>query len=276
MNEPVSIFVSILEALISPKIAIKYLITIVVLLFFWDNLELFLIKKDLSENYITLVVLTISAIIGLFVGHVISWIYGFLLTKHKESKKKALALKMVEEKAAKEIERKERENTEILEKIKVSIDHLPAEQRETLWMLTTLNTTLNVTEENNAVLLDNKYIQKISLVGRNRYLVKLNPAISNFLEVTLSDYKKTKIEDFFNNEAYPDAKLSLLEITDDIEIPVAHEILRSIMDSYSCINCEQQEHGYYVWFDRFMLEAFQSQTGKSYQDEVYISDDMVY
>lgn len=271
MSEMLSSVISFANNLISPKAIIKYLSIAGLLVVSWVYIQPLLLQLGIPTEQISLITLLIGVGLGSFLGLTISWIHSFFWGRYQQKKEEQLDLQIKEGERA-------RHNAKVVDMLKDSIGYLPFHQKITLRMLTiTDGRVLDTRDENNAALIRNHYVHKISEVGRTEVLVRINPVVYDIVKLDFDEYKKEKIESFFKFNENAEEILSLLECgnAESVE-PVSSSILDSLSSYSECIKREKfHDGGYTLSFDAFILDAVAEKTGKSYQDEVYISIDRI-
>lgn len=266
MSEMLSNVISFANNLVSPKAVIKYLSIAGLLVVSWVYIQPFLSQLGIPVEQISLIVLLIGVGLGSLLGLTISWIYSFFWDKHQQKKEEALDLQAKND-------AREKHNAKVVDMLKESIGYLPFHQKITLRMLTvTDKRILDTKDENNAALIRNYYVHKISEVGRNEVLVKINPVVYDVIKSDLDEYKKETVENFFKFNEHAEEILSLLECSNAESVePVSLSILSSVSNYSECIRRESyHDNSCVLSFDIFMLDMVEEKTGKSYQDEVHI------
>lgn len=246
------------------------------LLISWEYLEPIISETQISKEQLSIVILLLGVGCGSLVGQVISWAIESLWRKYESNKEAELKLKMELEEV--EYARKKDEEKEklLLEKIQSSFEYLHFGQKETLRKLTLRNETLDMSESNNSALEKNGYIQRLVHVRVTDYLTQISPLISDFVKKQWAAEKELKVREFLEYNENAKQLLELLEEKNqDNEVTVDRSILDSTSRYTGCIRGDDDDRkdstGYWLWFDDYLLEEFEKQTGKSYIDEVFIS-----
>lgn len=278
MSETATTIINLLSALTSPKAAVKYISVAVFIVVSWSYFsELAKIFGTPDEN-IGIVVLLAGVGLGSIVGQIISWI-GEWIWKSISSvlDSKRLAEQAVKEKSEDDL-RIAKENEAILKKYTKSFGHLDWEQKEKLRELTLRDLTLEFSHLGFKSLLENKYIKVVSQISNKKYLVTLNPILT---ESTKSTWKK-EIEDHVDEyffEMTPE-KHRILELMEDREADdestIDFDIKSILRPYYSCIRKEaEEENGFWLCFRSHYLDEFSKRTGKEYQDEIWIDKNRI-
>ncbi|SBT60915.1 Uncharacterised protein [Plesiomonas shigelloides] len=276
MSETAGTIIKLLAALTSPKACVKYITVAVTLLISWKYLEPVISETQISKEQLSIVLLLLGVGCGSLVGQAISWAAEFLWKKHKSKKEAALKQEMELEEAKRERIEKEQNEKLLLTKIQSSFEHLHFEQKSTLRKLTLKNETLDMSESNNSALEKNGYIQRLVHVRVTDYLTQINPLISDFIKEQWSAEKESKVKSFLEYNYHAEKLLELLEENNQVnDFLVDKEVLKSTSRYSECIRGQYDDRenstGYWLWFEDYLLEAFEKKTGKSYVDEAFIS-----
>lgn len=276
MSETAGTIIKLLAALTSPKACVKYITVAVTLLISWKYLEPVISETKISAEQLSIVLLLLGVGCGSLVGQVISWSIETLWKQHKSKKETALNLRMELEEAELQRIKDEEKQKRMLEKIQSSFEHLHFEQKATLRKLTLKNETLDMSEQNNSALEKNGYIQRLVHVRVTEHLTQINPLISDFVKKQWAAEKELKVKEFLQYNEHAEKLLELLEEKNqDKALPVDKGIFASTSRYSGCIQGDDDDKenstGYWLWFEDYLLEEFEKQTGKSYLDEVFIS-----
>ncbi|MCL6416906.1 hypothetical protein MIB92_14690 [Aestuariirhabdus sp. Z084] len=276
MSETAGTIIKLLAALTSPKACVKYITVAVTLLISWKYLEPIISETQISKEQLSIILLLLGVGCGSLVGQVISWSIEYLWKLHKSKKEADLNQKLELEKA--EIQRIEEEEKQkrLLKKIQSSFEHLHFEQKATLRKLTLKNETLNMSDLSNSALEENGYVQRLVHVRVSNYLTQINPLISDFVKKQWAAEKELKVKEFLQYNEHAEKLLELLEEKNrGKELSVEKEVLASTSRYSGCVQGDDDDRedstGYWLWFEDYLLEEFEKQTGKSYIDEVFIS-----
>lgn len=275
MSETAGTIIKLLAALTSPKACVKYITVAVTLLISWKHLEPVISETQITTEQLSIVLLLLGVGCGSLIGQVISWSIETLWKQHKSKKETAFTLKMELEEAELQRIKDEEKQKRLLEKIQSSFEHLHFEQKATLRKLTLKNETLDISESNNSALEENGYIQRLVHVRVSDYLTQINPLISDFVKKQWAAEKELKVKGFLQYSEHAEKLLELLEEQNqDKALSVDKSILASTSRYSGCIQGDDDDRknstGYWLWFDNYLLEEFEKQTGKSYLDEVFI------
>lgn len=274
MSETAGTIIKILSALTSPKACVKYITVAAVLLFLWKYLEPLISETNISREQLSIIILLLGVGAGSLLGQVISWGIGYVWEKHESKRNDALIQKKVlEETRQKQVE-KESENALLLKKIQSSFEHLHLEQKKTLRKLTLGDKTIDISESDNLALQKNGYIQTLVHVSDSDYLTQINPSIREFVQNQWAEEKESKVKNFLEHNDNAMQLLDLLEDNEENEAPIAKELLDTASRYSECIRGDNDEtedrKGYWLWFEEYLLDEFERQTGRSYVDEVFI------
>lgn len=263
---------SIANAFISLKAAVRYLSIAVLLVVSWVYIYPLLSNLGIPTEQVSIITILIGIGLGSLVGLSISFTYDFLSNKYNKYNKKKSDLKRQENEERRYKEEQEIRNSIIAEKLESSIDYLSLEDRENLYLLTQTATTIDYREYDDNVLLDNEYVQIISRIDGLRVLVKINQAVFDVVKAHFEEYKKSKVESFLRSNENAEYILDILDITNSESVtPVNIDVIQSF-SGFSChIRSEfHPESGYFLNFQRFMFEAFEEQTGRKYSEDFFI------
>lgn len=276
MSETAGTIIKLLAALTSPKACVKYITVAVTLLISWKYLEPVISETQISKEQLSIVLLLLGVGCGSLVGQVISWSIETLWKQHKSKKEAALNLKMELEEAKLQRSKEEEKQKRLLEKIQTSFEHLPFDQKATLRKLTLKDEVLDMSESSNSALERNGYIKRLVHVRVTDYLTQINPLISDFVKKQWNAEKELKVKELLQHNEHAEKLLELLEEKNQGNaLPVDKGILVSTSPYSGCVRGDDDDRenstGYWLWFEDYLLEEFEKQTGKSYLDEVFIS-----
>lgn len=276
MSETAGTIIKLLAALTSPKACIKYITVALTLLISWKYLEPVISETKISIEQLSVVLLLIGVGCGSLVGQAISWAAEFLWKKYTSKKEAALKKEMELESAERKLVETEEKQRLILKNIQSSFEHLHSEQKTTLRKLTLKNETLDISELNNSALEKNGYIQKLVHVRVANYLTQINPVVNNFVKEQWAAEKELKVKSFIKYNDYAEKLLELFEEDNqDKDFHVDKEILKGTSRYSGCVRGQDDDRenskGYWLWFEDYLLEEFEKNTGKSYVDEAFIS-----
>lgn len=280
MSETAGTIIKLLAALTSPKTCAKYITVALSLFLSWKYLEPAITETKVSKEQLSIIILLFGVGIGSIVGHFVSLGFGVIWSKHEANKNEKLQAKELEGKKEEERIKKEKEKLLILAKIKKSFEHLHYEQKNTLRELTLGNKTLDISKSNNSALKENDYIQILVHVRVADYLVQINPIIIDFIKTQWGAEKESKVKGFIAHNEHANVLLNLLdENNQENEVMVYQGVLKGLTEYSECIRGVEDDRkdneGYWVFFEDYLLEEFEKQTGKSYIDEVFIPNERI-
>lgn len=272
MSDIGSTFFTIANALVSPKAITKFLSIAFSLILTWKYISPELSELGIPVEHFSFIILLIGIGLGTLLGIIIYWICESLFDIYKKKQKVKLDIGRRELEKKRNEEEWEIRNVKLATKLEASIDYLGIDDKEILYLLSQTNTTIKHREYNESVLLDNEYIQIISRVDEARVLVKLNPALLDVVRVNFEHYKRTEVELFFKSQKNAEYFLELLDVNNSEETtPVHFDVLKDLSANFGQINGTYQLGiGFFLSFNRFMLEAFEENTEKKYSEELLI------
>ena len=280
MSETTGTIIKLLAALTSPKACVKYITVAAVLFISWKYLEPFISTTKISKEQLSIIILFLGVGVGSLIGQGVSWGACTIWSKYELRKNTALNLKQKKEAADKKRIEKERSDSLLLAKIQKSFEHLHFEQKGTLRKLTLQNEKLDISDSGNSALDKNGYIQLLVHVMGTDYLAQINPIISKFIKDQWVEEVELKVKEFLENNEYAKVLLELLdENNQEAEFPVSKEVLKSTFAYSQCIRGDVDEgensEGYWIWFEDYMLDEFEKQTGKTFVDETFIPQERI-
>ena len=218
--------------------------------------------------------------VGALFGQAISYAVESLWKKYESGKEKKLKLKAELEEENVERARRAEQDRLLLENIKSSFDYLHFEQKQTLRELTLKNETLDMSDLSNYALEKNGFIQKLVNVRSTDHLTRINPIINDFVKRQWSEEKEEKVKIFLEHNEDAETLLDLLdENNEESNSPVHKSVLDSTARFTDCVQGMAGDNGsntgYWLWLEQFLFEEFEKQTGKSYVDEIFISQDRI-
>lgn len=277
MSDIGSTFFTMANALVSPKAIIKFLSIAFSLILTWLYISPLLSELAIPVEYFSFIVLLIGMGLGSLLGIIISWICEFLLKKYKKKKKKELDFQRRELERTQDEEEQRFRDIATATKLEASIDYLGVNEKETLYMLSQKNITIEHREYYDSVLLDNDYIQTISRIDSSKVLVKLNTALLNIVQTHFENYKKREVESFLKSHENAEYLLDLLDVNNSEAttlIPINALKGLSLISNHISVAYLMGE-GYRLSFGTFMCEAFEESTGRKYSDELFIPSNRI-
>ena len=248
--------------------------------FSWKYIEPTIAKTQIPTEQLYIVTLLLGLGVGALFGQAISYAVESLWKKYESGKEKKLKLKAELEEENVERARRAEQDRLLLENIKSSFDYLHFEQKQTLRELTLKNETLDMSDLSNYALEKNGFIQKLVNVRSTDHLTRINPIINDFVKRQWSEEKEEKVKIFLEHNEDAETLLDLLdENNEESNSPVHKSVLDSTARFTDCVQGMAGDNGsntgYWLWLEQFLFEEFEKQTGKSYVDEIFISQDRI-
>jgi len=280
LSETAGTIIKLLAALTSPKACIKYITVAAALVFSWKYIEPTIAKTQIPTEQLYIVTLLLGLGVGALFGQAISYAVESLWKKYESGKEKKLIWKTELKEENVERARRAEQDRLLLENIKSSFDYLHFEQKQTLRELTLKNETLDMSDLSNYALEKNGFIQKLVHVRSNDHLTRINPIINDFVKRQWSEEKEEKVKIFLEHNEDAETLLGLLdENNEESNSPVHKSVLDSTARFTDCVQGMAGDNGsntgYWLWLEQFLFEEFEKQTGKSYVDEIFISQDRI-
>ena len=262
MSETATTIIKLLSALTSPKAAVKYISVAASIVLSWGYLSNLAKSFGTPDENVSIVVLLAGVGVGSIVGQIISWI-GDVIWQLVNSKIQSKRLaKQAKEEAAEIKQKKEKANQVLAQRYAKSFLHFDWEQKEKLRELTLRDVKLDLSKVNLKALLDNKYIQVVSQISRNTYLVTLNSAVFELTRDTWKEEIREHVDEFFD-ELTPE-KLRVLELMEDRATEDKSSInvdIESVVSPFhSSIRKEAEDDaGFWLSFVPYYLSEFEEE-----------------
>ena len=272
MSEIVSTVLKILTALTSPKVSIKFLCVAITLFFCWWKLEPLLSQiVSIPSEYKNVILLLAGVSVGSLFGGAIATLFGFFSKKYQTKKTKDLEEK---EKIVQE-ELRIQEQVKLFKKFKTAFPYFTYEQKQLVRKLSKKNIKVSLANTQNETLYSNGYIQVVSKINGNDYLVRLNHVIKDYVTSSWEAEVKCNIDDFLGNKLFDGGAIleamkekSELLALNSSSLDLLYKLKSSVLECN--VNDDDEDDGYWIWFKDDILEVLEPMLGDKFREELFI------
>ena len=278
MSETATTIIKLMSGLTSPKAAVKYISIAIFIVISWKFISELARSFGTPNEHVSIVVLLAGVGLGSIIGQIITWLgESIWQVINRRIVTKRIANKVIKEKS--EDDRKTAsENDALLQKYTKSFAHLDWRTQETLRELTLRGVTLDFSNLSFKALYENKYIEVISEISHNTYLVALNPVLTEETKITWEKKIKENVDDYFlEMTAEKSRVLELMEFREkDDDSIISFDIGPVVLPFGPCIRIEGEDAtGFWLTFRSYYPDEFSKRTGKDYIDETWIDRDRI-
>ena len=275
MSETAGTVIKLLAALTSPKACVKYITVAFSLYLAWVFLKAPLDSVQVSLEQKSIILLLSGVGFGSLLGHGLSAIIDNAWQKHITSRneKKEKELKEIEDK--KDQEDQLVKNKKLVDRFISSFKHLTVDQKDLLRELTNDNKNINIDNGENAALIKNDYVNLLLNVQYKTYLVEISPLIKEFVINQWQEELKLRVNEIVES-TQGQGLLNILKNKDD-EFPIDSNLFDGLSRYSGAIRGEAdaEQNGFWIWFDKYILDTTSELTGHNYVDELFIPESRI-
>ena len=275
MSETAGTIIKLLAALTSPKACIKYITVAFSLYIAWVFLKTPLDSVQVSAEQRSIILLLAGVGFGSLLGHGLSFVIDGAWQKHIASKEETKKKELKEIEDQKEQEEQLLKEQKLVEKFISSFKHLTVAQKELLRELTKDNKNISTDTSENEALIKNGYVNPILNVQYKTYLVGISPLIKEFVAKQWEEELKVIVQEVIESSQGKEL-LNILKNEDD-ESPVDGNLFNGLSRYSGAIRGEAdaEQGGFWLWFDKYILDSTSDRTGDNYVDELFIPESRI-